>query len=109
MSLYIYVLKIIDLLEQNMALHDVLLVRMRSRRSLEYPSKDYDIEVYGLSYAQIRAILSPHSWTSSVNLWRTQVGRGVDVATNANPRSVLDTRFSMEATSALGQGSFCAS
>ena len=107
MSLYIphHVLKIIDLLEQNGA-SDVLLVGGCVRDGLlNIPSKDYDIEVYGLSYAQIRAILSPHFYVDVVgqSFGVLKVGRDVDVALPRRESKVgLGHKgFSVEATSAL--------
>lgn len=77
-----HVLKIIDLLEQNGAT-DVLLVGGYVRDALlNIRSKDYDIEVYGLSYSQIRRILSPHFRVDIVgqSFGVLKVGGDVDVA-----------------------------
>lgn len=73
--------QILDLLENNGA-SDVLVVGGYVRdRILGIPSKDVDIEVYGLSYAQIRDILSPFFSVSLVGqaFGVLKVGRDVDV------------------------------
>ncbi len=77
-----HVLRIIDLLEQNGAT-DVLLVGGFVRDALlNIRSKDYDIEVYGLSYSQIRQILSPFFRVDVVgrSFGVLKVGHDVDVA-----------------------------
>ncbi len=90
MSLYlpVYVEKIITLLEQNGAtdvllvggyVRDYLLARQNSR---PFTAKDFDIEVYGLSYSQIKEILSPHFRVDIVgqSFGVLKVGRNVDIA-----------------------------
>ena len=74
--------EIIDLLEQNGA-KDVLIVGGFVRdRLLGVSSKDVDIEVYGLSYADILKILAPHFHVDLVGktFGVIKVGNSIDVA-----------------------------
>ena len=75
-------MKIIDLLEQNGA-KDVMIVGGFVRdRLLGIPSKDVDIEVYGLSYSEILKILAPSFHVDLVGkaFGVIKVGNVVDVA-----------------------------
>jgi len=75
-------LKVIELLEQGGA-RDVLLVGGFVRDALlGVPSKDVDVEVYGLSYSQIRDILAPCFHVDLVGqaFGVLKVGRDIDVA-----------------------------
>ena len=77
-----HVLKIIELLEQNGATEVLLVGGFVRDAFLNIHSKDYDVEVYGLSYSQIRQILSPHFRVDIVGqaFGVLKVGRDVDVA-----------------------------
>ena len=77
-----HVQKIIRLLKQNGATDALLVGGWVRDVLLNIPSKDYDIEVYGLSYAQIKDILSPSFHVDLVgqSFGVLKVGRDVDVA-----------------------------
>ena len=114
-----HVLKIIDLLQENGAT-DVLIVGGFVRDYLlGIPSKDFDIEAYGLSYAQIRV---------GQAFGVLKVGRDVDVAlprresknglghkgfnvewsSNISPREAFARRdFTVNAIGMRRDGSFC--
>ena len=75
-------LKVIELLENGGA-SDVLIVGGFVRDALlGVPSKDVDVEVYGLSYSQIRDILAPCFHVDLVGqaFGVLKVGRNIDVA-----------------------------
>lgn len=75
-------LQIIELL-QNAGATDAMIVGGFVRDFLlGVPSKDVDVEVYGLSYSQIRDVLSPHFKVDLVgqSFGVLKVGRDVDVA-----------------------------
>lgn len=125
-----HVLKIIDLLQENGAA-DVLIVGGFVRDYLlGIQSKDFDIEVYGLSYAQIRDILSGCFRVDIVGqaFGVLKVGRDVDVAlprkesknglghkgfnvewsSNISPREAFARRdFTINAIGMRRDGSFC--
>ncbi|MGN1066090.1 MAG: CCA tRNA nucleotidyltransferase [Thermoguttaceae bacterium] len=125
-----HVLKIIDLLQENGAT-DVLIVGGFVRDYLlGIPSKDFDIEAYGLSYAQIRDILSGSFRVDIVGqaFGVLKVGRDVDVAlprresknglghkgfnvewsSNISPREAFARRdFTVNAIGMRRDGSFC--
>lgn len=85
-------IEIIDLLEQNGA-KDVLIVGGFVRdRLLGVASKDVDIEVYGLSYAEILKILAPRFHVDLVGkaFGVIKVGNSIDVAL---PRRESKTGF----------------
>ena len=124
------IIRIIDLLEQNGAT-DVLLVGGWVRDALlNIPSKDYDIEVYGLSFSKVREILAPHFRVDLVGkaFGVLKVGSDVDVALprresknglghtgfnvesspNLSPREAFARRdFTINAIGARRDGSFC--